>query len=107
MKTGVEYEFTTSTTDLNGHLIWYLFDWGDETNSSWIDPYDSGNPATASHDWDADGVYKIKTKARDFYNAESEWSDESVDIVPKTTPDINNPLLHPRLFFVLQQLLEL
>ena len=83
MKTDVEYEFTTSTTDPNGNQIWYLFDWGDGTTSGWIGHYDSGNTSFATHSWNAAGIYKIKVKARDYYNAESEWSDERLGIFPK------------------------
>lgn len=97
MKTGVEYEFTTSTTDPNGHKIWYFFDWGDETNSGWIGPYDSGKPATAFHRWGEVGVYIIKAKARDYYNAESEWSDDRLGILPKVKSIDNTNLMLFRL----------
>jgi len=32
---GVEYTFNTSTTDPEGDDVYYLFDWGDGTNSGW------------------------------------------------------------------------
>jgi len=86
MKTGVEYEFTTSTIDPDGHQIWYLFDWGDGTKTGWIGPFASGNTASASHMWSIEGIYPIKVKARDYYGAESEWSDERWGILPKIKP---------------------
>ncbi len=49
--------FTTSTvTSSAGHLVAYVFDWGDGTDSSWVyNPY-------ASH-WFAAGTYEVRVKA--------------------------------------------
>lgn len=83
MKTGTIIGFSTSTTDPNGDQIWYLFDWGDGTFSDWIGPKESGELASGFTVWDTEGFYNIKVKARDFYGAESEWSDERLCILPK------------------------
>ena len=110
MKIGVEYEFTTSTMDPDGHQIWYVFDWGDGTKSGWIGPFESGDTASASHIWGTAGLYPIKVKARDYYGAESEWSDVRLGVLPKVKPYINISLprfqeQHPNLFPILRQLL--
>jgi len=72
---GNEYTFTASTTDPDGDQIFYLFDWGDETNSGWLGPYSSGIQVNASHIWTNSGDNQIKVKAKDIYSAYSNWSE--------------------------------
>lgn len=86
--TGTSYTYSSSTTDHDGDQIYYLFDWDDGTNSGWLGLYNSGATASASHAWSAEGTYNIKVKAKDVYDAESNWSDplevviEVSDIIP-------------------------
>ncbi len=71
---GVNYTFSTETTDPDGDQVFYLFDWGDGTNSTWVGPYNSSVPGTASHAWADAGNFSIKVKAKDTNGAESGWS---------------------------------
>jgi len=73
--TKLEYTFTSHTTDPEGEQIYYLFDWGDNTTSDWVGPYNSGALASASHAWSYAGDYDIKVKAKDINGSESKWSD--------------------------------
>ena len=70
-----EYEYMFVSTDPNGDDIYYYIDWGDDTNSGWIGPYDSGANAQAVHSWAEEGDYNIMVKAKDEYGMESSWSD--------------------------------
>lgn len=70
------YSFETNTTDADDDQVYYLWDWGDETTSSWCGPYDSGQTMNASHIWTTAGNYNITVKARDIFNDESTWSEE-------------------------------
>jgi hypothetical protein len=72
---GIEYQYSTSATDPEGDQIYYLFDWADGTDSSWLGPYTSGATAEASHAWTTQGSYEIKVIAKDGDDALSEWSD--------------------------------
>jgi hypothetical protein len=74
-KAGVEYTYSSYTSDPDDHEIFYLFDWGDGTDSGWLGPYPSGEEVNASHAWDKKGNYEIRVKAKDILGAESEWSD--------------------------------
>lgn len=66
----VEYSFSTNPViDPDGDNVFYKFSWGDETESSWIiEP-------VVSKSWTAEGTYEIKTKAKDVYSEESDWSE--------------------------------
>ncbi|HEC76711.1 MAG TPA: PKD domain-containing protein [Thermoplasmatales archaeon] len=72
--TGTEYSFSTNTTDPDGDDIYYMFDWGDGSNTTWLGPYPSGAIVTTNHSWNEAGIYNITVKAKDVNNAESEWS---------------------------------
>ncbi|KYK24758.1 hypothetical protein AYK25_01640 [Thermoplasmatales archaeon SM1-50] len=75
-RVGVRYNFTIVTTDPDGNECYYLLDWGDETQSSWLGPYQSGVPIQISHTWNEPGTYLIKGKTKDINGAESDWSSE-------------------------------
>ena len=74
LKTGTTYSYSTNTIDTDGDRVYFWFDWGDETNSGWIGPYDYYYPASASHNWNKEGTYQIKVKAKDTFGSESDWS---------------------------------
>jgi hypothetical protein len=81
---GMEYQYTTNTADPEGDQVYYLFDWGDDADTSWLGPYDSGATAEASHTWTDQGSYEIRVVAKDENGALSEWSDSlavSISIV--------------------------
>ena len=80
---GEEYTFSSIGEDENENQLYYLFDWGDETDSGWIGPVESGQEVTAQKMWDSTGQYSVKVKLKDEFNAESEWSDPLPIIMSK------------------------
>ena len=70
----MEYIYTTSTSDSNNYQLYYKWDWGNGAISDWLGPYESGEDASASHNWSR-GNYKIKVKAMNTNGDESPWSD--------------------------------
>jgi hypothetical protein len=96
-KCGELYNFSTSTIDIYGDDIFYQWDWGDGTYSSWLGPYKSGEIVESSHIWNKPGIHNIKVKAKDIYDCKSSWSD------PLQISMLRNKLL-PNTF--LQRLLE-
>jgi len=88
---GVEYMFSTSTTDPEGEQVSYWWDWDDGTPGEWTDPYDSGATVYASHIWTEVGDYDITVKAKDPHDEESEWSDpKTINIVDPAILEIGN-----------------
>jgi hypothetical protein len=75
---GIEYNFSSLTTDPDGDSLYYQFNWGDGTNSDWVGPYLSGDSCSASHTWEHSGIFQIKVKAKDEHARESGWSDSLV-----------------------------
>jgi hypothetical protein len=67
--------YSSSSTDPNEDQIYYLFSWGDGTDTGWLGPYDSGQVVEANHVWDKKGNYEVKVKAKDTYGVEGPWSD--------------------------------
>jgi hypothetical protein len=74
-KTKNSYTYFTSTTDIEGDNIYYQWDWGDDTTSEWLGPYQSGEPINTSHGWSDQGSYEIKARAKDSQGGTSEWSE--------------------------------
>jgi len=88
---GIEYTFSTSTTDPEGEQVFYLWDWDDGTPGEWTGPYDSGVTVYASHIWTETGEYDITVKAKDPNGEESEWSDsKTIYIVDTAILEIGN-----------------
>jgi hypothetical protein len=74
-KAGVNYTFSSSTTDPDASdLLYYKWDWGNG-ESDWLGPYASGQSVEAIHKWLIPGDYQVKVKAKDSNGLESEWSD--------------------------------
>jgi len=76
VRVATDYNFTA--IDPDGDEVYYFIDWGDDTNSSWIGPYSSGDKITKSHTWSKKGTYTLKAKAKDTYGNESDWAALSV-----------------------------
>jgi len=87
---GTMYTYSSSTTDDEGDQIYYIFDWGDGTDSGWKGPFSSGFVCEASKIWDSKGTYSIKVKAKDTDGHESRWSDPLSVTMPKSRSIINS-----------------
>lgn len=79
--------FSTSTINPNydNQSLFYLYDWGDGTDSQWLGPYSSGQICTAAHSWIQEGLYKVRVKAKNNNDNESEWSENLSVYITKTT----------------------
>jgi choloylglycine hydrolase len=85
-RNGIEYTYSCDQTidiDNNPDEIYYMFDWGDYTNSDWIKPASSNDKIYASHIWTEEGNYEIRVKSRDIFGCESNWSNPFEISMPK------------------------
>jgi hypothetical protein len=81
---GNSYTYSSSTTDNEGDDVYYLFDWGDGSDSGWKGPFPSGTTCEESKSWSRQGTFPVKVKAKDTEGHESQWSDPLSVRMPKT-----------------------
>lgn len=93
---GVDYVYTSSSSDIDGDIIYYQFDWDDGTTSPWLKQQNNGI-GRATHRWNSRGTYEICVKTKDIYGQESDWSDPFPIQIPKSsaiyTPQILNTII--------------
>ncbi len=94
VKVGVTQQFSALTTDPNGDMIQYYFDFGDGTNSGWTPMVNSGIAAQVSHSWATKGTYIVKAKARDTSLAESAYGSLTISVPKKYSYTPELPLVH-------------
>jgi hypothetical protein len=82
-KINVEYTYRAVSTDPQNDQLYYMFDWGDEEQSEWIGPYESGQSCEENHSYTKRGSYSIRVKAKDSNNYESGWSEPLPVSMPK------------------------
>jgi hypothetical protein len=70
------YYYSTSTIDPDKEQVYYMWFWGDGSQSEWLGPYDSNVEVNSSHIWTKKGIYRVKVKAKDIQGAESYWSND-------------------------------
>jgi len=77
------YDFSTLATDPENDQIYYQWNWGDGTISSWDGPYDSDVEIHNAHIWGQEGIYQISVKVKDIHDAESDWSSPLTIIISR------------------------
>ncbi len=87
-KVGSIYLYSTTTTDADNDMVYYLWDWGDGNFSEWLGPFGSGATATAQHSWSVKGTYSVRVKAKDVYDAESNWSEPLSVTMPRSFSNV-------------------
>lgn len=81
-RTNINYQFTTSSNDIEGNKIRYLFDWGDG-NQTFTDYHTSGETISNSYSWNQEGTFDILVRAQDEFGVWSDWSDPLPVNMPK------------------------
>jgi PKD repeat protein len=74
---GTVYSYTFTATDPDGGDVYYYLNWGDTYwdggSVGWIGPYKSGQKVILEKTWEKRGNYTIRVKAKDRYDAKSDW----------------------------------
>jgi len=66
----VDFNYTAQSTDPDNDSIKYVFDWGDNTNTT-TEYVPNATAFTETHNWSEAGIYTIKVNAIDEHNASS------------------------------------
>jgi PKD repeat protein len=84
------YDFTFNSTDPDGDdIAEYQVDWGEGSFHLIISgPFASGEEVSANNSWTSQGKYIIMARAKDVYDAESDWSEFEITI-PRTRATFN------------------
>ena len=69
-----DYNYTAVSTDLDNDTLQYIFDWGDDTNTT-TDFVANGTAVTEAHNWSTWGIYTISVNAydNDTYSGSTEY----------------------------------
>ena len=104
-KPGTEYTYTSTASDYNNDIIYYLFNWGDGTDSGWVGPYNSSETGSAKHKWTTKDDYNITVKAKDDPNADGDLSDgqESIWSEPLT---VSIPKSKDKIYVLFEKLVQ-
>ena len=90
--------FRAFTADPNGDNISYQFDWGDGSASPWTDFLPSGDTASLSRIYSAEGTYQVRVHAQDEKEKMSGWSEPhniTINHPDTSSPDTNTAPLTP------------
>jgi len=79
-KVGTSIDFNFNAIDPDNDDVNFYIEWGDGSIEDWIGPYDSGETVKVSHIWTEKGTYIIKAKAKDVYDAESDYAELEISI---------------------------
>lgn len=71
---GNVYEYTFLSIDLSGSDLYYYIEWGDGEDTGWLGPYIENEPCEAYHEWDDEGAYTIRAKAKNSDDEVSDWA---------------------------------
>ena len=86
------YIYNVCSHDEYSLPVWYYIDWGDDSNTGWFGPNPSDTIISKTHQWSEKGTYTVKVKAKDPYDAESDWG-TLVVIMPVSVKVYEFPLL--------------
>jgi hypothetical protein len=105
-KPKISYDYTVITVDPENDPVMYYIDWGDDTNSSWVGPYESNENVTLSHTFAKKGSYTVKVQSQDIYGAVSDWGSLQVTMPSAVSVFLTQWFSHfPFISYLLQQLL--
>lgn len=108
-----KYDYKITSTDDVNDSLYYLVDWGDGSEISFIGPYPPGDEVTASHTWLKKGTYTVRAKAMDQYYSESDWATLQVTMPKARMVNQPFPLINwlferfPHMFPILRHLIGL
>jgi len=85
------HDYEVYSFDPENDEVLYRVDWGDDTISQWLGPYESGEKVIITHKWGEKGDYVIKVQSKDIYGDKSDWSTLEVSMSKNSFIFYNSP----------------
>ena len=82
------YWYSTSSSDPEGDIMFFAWDFGDGSYSEWIGPCTADEVCRVEHSWSSEGDFHVRVKAKDVFGYESEWSEPLPVSMPR---EVVNP----------------
>ncbi len=80
----IGYNFSTSSSDPDGNLVYFTWTWGSGPEDVMEGPYSNGEICEITNTWTESGNFNIKVKAVDIYGGESDWSEPLRITIPRS-----------------------
>jgi hypothetical protein len=71
----VKYTYSTIASNSEGHQLYYLWNWGDGSETEPLGPYEPGETVETQHEGTIAGDYRIRVRALSIIGDESSWSE--------------------------------
>jgi hypothetical protein len=88
----IEYSYTFKAISPLGNDVYYWIEWGDNSGTGWLGPYNSDQEITVKHSWIEWKTYTIKARAKDTENLWGPWGELTVTM-PRDKAMVNSLLL--------------
>ena len=92
-KPNIEYNYAFVSIDIDGDDLEYQILWGDGSSEEWIGPYPENEAVTVSHIYVEPGIYNLQARARDIFNATSNFETFRI-IIPRAKFTFRSAILH-------------
>lgn len=99
-----QYEYSFTSTDPEHEQIYYYVDWGDDSLSEWLGPFNSGETMMLSHSWNEKGTYVIRAKAKDACGAVSDWAELAISMPKTNVVSFHTPVLRGQLLQIISEI---
>ena len=66
--------FSTFSTDIDYHELFYQWDLGNNQHSSWMGPFEEGKEVEVPLQWTQPGLYNVSVRVKDSAGMKSDWS---------------------------------
>jgi hypothetical protein len=72
--------FEATTTDPDHDLIFYQWNFNEENITEWMGPYESNDVCYIEYNWEEQGNYLVKVRAKDEHGNTTEWTQHVIQV---------------------------
>jgi hypothetical protein len=83
-----QYSYSAVSTDSDHDPLFYRFEWGDGSATSWLGPYESSEICSVNHSWSDVGSYQLVVRVKDIHDMEG-----SSSVLEVSMPRVKNEIV--------------